>query len=476
MPPAAVCRCDIDGPMTDQNHGVTEADLVREELVAYLDGELDGKSCQRVEQRLAEDEPYRRRMQQLDDTWRLLENLPQTEVDESFTHSTTEMIAMAATEDLAKTRTAAARNRLLSRSSLGGMLLVAALVGYSVIASIAARPNRRLRADLPVIEGIDIYRNIDSVELLRRLDEKGLFDEEGDADSPQVDQKSIQDMTADEKQQLSRKKERFYWLAPEKQQQMRKIQQTIAADSDGSDLHRVLVRHHEWLKTLSPGVRAELLDLAPDERIMQIGMIQVQQESRRLRELAADTPLTQQDIKGIRAWLDRLAQRHRPQFKERLRNEGRRRDRAATLDDPRQRRWFMIRRFLRPWKEGKPAPLLNEAADIDLFRGRLSAKARDALDMVADPEEKRILMYTWVRAAFFFGKMPKVSNAELEAFAKTLSQRERQDLEGLPDRQLFERLRWRYYKQRNDQPRGHPARGRRGPPPPGGRRPPQQGI
>ena len=475
MPPAATCRCELEILMTDQNHGVTEADLVREELVAYLDGELDGESRQRVEQRLAENEPYRQRMQQLDDTWRLLETLPRTEVDESFTQSTTEMIAMAATKDLAKTRTVEARNRLLSRLSLGGTLLVAALVGYSVVASIAARPNGQLRADLPVIEGIDIYRNVDSVDLLRRLDKQGLFDEEGDADSRQVEQKSIQDMTADEKEQLSRKKERFYRLAPEKQQQMRQIQQTIATDSDGNDLRRVLVRYQEWLKTLSPGVRAELLDLALNERITQISKIQVQQESRRLRELAADTPLTRQDIKGIRAWLNRLAHRHRPQIEERLRNEPRRRDRAATLDDPRRLRAFMTGRFLRPWKDGRPAPLPNEAEDIDLLREKLSAKARDALDMVADPEEKRILMYTWVRAAFFCGKMPKVSNEELEAFAKTLSQRDRQDLEGLPDKQLFERLRRRYYKQRNDQPRPRQPGDRRRHRP-GGRRPPQQGI
>ena len=41
--------------MSEANKNPAGPESLEEELVAYLDGELDGKSCQRVEQRLAED-------------------------------------------------------------------------------------------------------------------------------------------------------------------------------------------------------------------------------------------------------------------------------------------------------------------------------------------------------------------------------------------------------------------------------------
>ena len=70
-------------------------DSVEEELSAYLDGELDAESVRKVERRLARDGSYQLELQRLERAWRLLDDLPRATVDESFTKSTIEMVAVA---------------------------------------------------------------------------------------------------------------------------------------------------------------------------------------------------------------------------------------------------------------------------------------------------------------------------------------------------------------------------------------------
>ena len=84
--------------MTD--HPSTESERLDEELVAYLDGELDGEAAHRMEHRLASEEAVRRRLQQLAQSWDLLDQLPRTTVDDAFTRSTVEMVALAAEEEI----------------------------------------------------------------------------------------------------------------------------------------------------------------------------------------------------------------------------------------------------------------------------------------------------------------------------------------------------------------------------------------
>ena len=59
----------------NEDQPTTENDAVMQELVAYLDGELDAETSTRVEQRLTEDDDYRTQLQQLQRTWDLLDEL-----------------------------------------------------------------------------------------------------------------------------------------------------------------------------------------------------------------------------------------------------------------------------------------------------------------------------------------------------------------------------------------------------------------
>ncbi|NLX54451.1 MAG: hypothetical protein GXY58_05000 [Planctomycetaceae bacterium] len=155
-------------------------DDVYEQLVAYLDGELDAETSQQVERRLAENVEYRRELQQLQRAWDMLDELPRAEVSESFTQTTVEMIALSVAEELA---TVPRRNRLRAWSvwcAAGIGPLLAALVGYLAVSSYLDRPNAALQRDLPVIENMDLYEVADSIDFLRQLEATGLFAEESD--------------------------------------------------------------------------------------------------------------------------------------------------------------------------------------------------------------------------------------------------------------------------------------------------------
>jgi anti-sigma factor RsiW len=146
-----------------------------EELVAYLDGELDTQACQRVERRLVQDADYRRQLRDLQRSWDLLDHLPAVDVDERFTQSTIALVAVKATED-ARTLAATGRHRrTLAAWGLAGACAAVFLVSLGLVHWSAWRSQRLLLRDLPVIEHLDDYRYADDIDFLRRLQRDGLF-------------------------------------------------------------------------------------------------------------------------------------------------------------------------------------------------------------------------------------------------------------------------------------------------------------
>jgi anti-sigma factor RsiW len=151
---------------------------VAEELVAYLDGELDQDASQDVERRLAESDAYRRELRQLQRAWDMLDELPRAQVGDTFTQTTVEMVALSAQRDLQELHTHGQQRRRLMWIAGGMGLAASALAGYLAVAAYLARPNDQLVQDLPVIEDLDLYEIADSVTFLRQLQNTGLFDEE----------------------------------------------------------------------------------------------------------------------------------------------------------------------------------------------------------------------------------------------------------------------------------------------------------
>ncbi len=227
-----------------------------EQLVAYLDGELDAESSRRIEALLASDAEVRRRLQSLERTWDLLDELDAAPVGEPFTQTTLEMVAVAAHEDVERDRAEAPRRRRRRLLTAGGGLLAAAAAGFLAVVLSAPDPNRQLLEDLPVLENFDEYRQVESIEFLRELRDKGLFSTAG-RESPDAAAAKVEDLPArrrrvegmglDEKEQLLRTEDRFISLDPEEQQRLRRLRRAVAggprrpaASGDHAPLRRVV--------------------------------------------------------------------------------------------------------------------------------------------------------------------------------------------------------------------------------------------
>lgn len=153
------------------------------QLVAYLDGELAADEVAVVEQRLAQDQDYREHLRQLQQSWDLLESLPRTSVNDDFTRSTVEMVTVSVEQQVHQRLNQESWNRRTRWVVSGLVAVVFACGGFGLVYERLTRENRQLLKDLPVIERVDLYREVNSIEFLEKLAAEGLFDEE-EPDAP----------------------------------------------------------------------------------------------------------------------------------------------------------------------------------------------------------------------------------------------------------------------------------------------------
>ncbi|HMC10737.1 MAG TPA: hypothetical protein VKH44_05585 [Pirellulaceae bacterium] len=162
------------------NPSLAETTSIDEEIVAYLDGELDSESEARVVRRLSEDAAYRSRLGQLQQAWDLLDNLRGAEADDEFTASTVAMVAVHAEQESKSQQVRIVRQRNFAWLALTLVVLLSMASGYAVLYRRMTRSDRNLVRDLPVIEHVDEYRNIDDVSFLKALERENLFAAEVD--------------------------------------------------------------------------------------------------------------------------------------------------------------------------------------------------------------------------------------------------------------------------------------------------------
>lgn len=167
----------------DQPELTPDPALLDEQLVAYLDGELDEETARRIETLAAADPKLRERLKQFGQAWELLSHLEQSETAGTFTEATLELVAIQAEAEARRHEAELPRLRRRRRAMVGGSLLLAGLVGFLAGAWMRPDPNRPLLEDLPVIENVDEYIHIlgetesveQSIDFLRKLREAKLF-------------------------------------------------------------------------------------------------------------------------------------------------------------------------------------------------------------------------------------------------------------------------------------------------------------
>lgn len=159
---------------------LAETTSIDEEIVAYLDGELDADSEARIVRKLSDDAAYRARLSQLQHAWDLLDNLRSSEADDEFAASTVAMVAVHADQEAKSRQMQVVRQRSFAWVGLAAIALLSVAGGYFISNRRVTRADRNLVRDLPVIEHVDVYRYIDDLDFLKALERENLFAAEVD--------------------------------------------------------------------------------------------------------------------------------------------------------------------------------------------------------------------------------------------------------------------------------------------------------
>ena len=157
----------------------------RDDLVAYLDGELDEETTQSMERTLAHSPVARHEMDMLTRTWSLLDELPQPSPSAEFTQRTVTAVRL----ENVSTRLS---DRVWFQNARRGcivvgwlfVLAIGSMLGFQVAREITPVKNADLIRDVQVIENHEPYRDVGDVPFLRELERAKVFDEVPDANNP----------------------------------------------------------------------------------------------------------------------------------------------------------------------------------------------------------------------------------------------------------------------------------------------------
>ncbi len=156
----------------------------RENLVAYLDGELDEVGTVEVERTLSESADVRQEVEALSRTWDLLETLPPVEASSAFTERTMASLESASMPDatLPVLSARAKRNLIIGLCLAGGVLC--AVLGFLITNKAIAQRSDPLVKDLPVIENLELYEEAGTVKFLEELTQQKSFTHEQPSEPP----------------------------------------------------------------------------------------------------------------------------------------------------------------------------------------------------------------------------------------------------------------------------------------------------
>lgn len=153
----------------------------RDDLVAYLDGELPDPKSQQIDLVLARSEVARHEVEALARTWEMLDLLPTLKAPPEFTERTMTTLKVA---EVPFDITAQPWFAPLKRSALVAVWAVAlglsGWVGFQTTYAWIENPSRRMLEDLPTLQKLDVYQEVESLDFLHKLQQSHLFDEGGE--------------------------------------------------------------------------------------------------------------------------------------------------------------------------------------------------------------------------------------------------------------------------------------------------------
>lgn len=165
-----------------------------EEIVAYLDGELEPNDAEGLAAKLSLDPKLRAEAESLQRTWDILDILPRPQPSASFTTRTISQAipipSGASGPTMAFPASGVASTMLLPAQRPGivfwlvsmAVVLLAGGLGYVGHLELAPKPTvpEPSLEDAPLMRNLRLYRNVEDMDYLKRLDSPEMFGEEGD--------------------------------------------------------------------------------------------------------------------------------------------------------------------------------------------------------------------------------------------------------------------------------------------------------
>lgn len=150
----------------------------RDDLVAYLDGELPEEKIQEIDQIVARSEVARHEVEALARTFELLDVLPTVRVSDDFTTKT--LASIKVMERPYSVTDQWWYPPIVKTAKIGvwvACLVLCGWIGFQITNRWIPNQTDEILEDLPVIENLHQYREIGDVEFLKQLKQSGLFDE-----------------------------------------------------------------------------------------------------------------------------------------------------------------------------------------------------------------------------------------------------------------------------------------------------------
>ncbi len=254
-------------------------------------------------------------------------------------------------------------------------------------------------------------------------------------------QQAVEKMSPAERQDLNDEYKKFLALSTDQQDQLRTLNRNLENDPQGERLRGLMHRYYDWLKTLRPDERADLLSLPLAERPARIKSLKQRQEAFAAK-LPAGSHLTPQDVQVLSDWVKTYAAAHEAELLKEFPsprhgefpgndkfggNDKFPGNEKAPRDRPRQfTAW-------RPWLGPKLPSVSKE--EIDDLAHQLSPEPRKVIESRPTLPDKIELIHEWLQAIWRqraggggFGRHGRnVGSKELARFFENDLSKEEQD-------------------------------------------------
>ncbi len=164
-----------------------------EELVAYLDGELEPAEANKIEQAIAADPQLQRKVDSMSNAYDLLETLVPPRASQEFTQRTLQTLHVANSHAEAEgqgggesavdvTKLVGTSPPQVSTAMLSGWaaaIVVSSAVGFLITNQWLRPKPRDLAADLPLLERLPVIQDAQNVEFVEALMERRFHEQPG---------------------------------------------------------------------------------------------------------------------------------------------------------------------------------------------------------------------------------------------------------------------------------------------------------